>query len=103
MESLIHNSFATSVKLSNVTLNVPATPLLCTYGETTRVTLTTTPVIESAVEIYNGQTKIAEGNLNEEITIDTSAMSPTELSFTAKLPGDLGEKGFTVKILPASI
>ncbi len=97
------NSFATSVKLSNVTLNVPATPLLCTYGETTRVTLTTTPVIESAVEIYNGQTKIAEGNLNEEITIDTSAMSPTELSFTAKLPGDLGEKGFTVKILPASI
>ncbi len=97
------NSFATSVKLSSVTLNVPAEPLLCTYGETTRVTLTTTPAIESAVEIYNGQTKMAEGNLNEEITIDTSALSPTDLNLTAKLPGDLGEKSFMVKILPASI
>ena len=97
------NSLATSVKLSSVTLNVPAEPLLCTYGETTRVTLTTTPAIESAVEIYNGQTKMAEGNLNEEITIDTSALSPTDLNLTAKLPGDLGEKSFMVKILPASI
>lgn len=33
------NSFATSVKLSSVTLNVPAEPLLCTYGETTRVSV----------------------------------------------------------------
>ncbi len=97
------NSLATSVKLSSVTLNVPAEPLLCTYGETTRVTLTTTPAIESAVEIYNGQTKMAEGNLNEEITIDTSALSPADLNLTAKLPGDLGEKSFMVKILPASI
>lgn len=95
---------ATSAKLAPVALNVPASPLTCTYGDpSVSVILTTTPAITSTVEIYNGTNKLGEGNLGEEITINTSGLSAGNATFTAKLPNELGEKDFTVTVKPKSL
>ncbi|MCI8477078.1 MAG: S-layer homology domain-containing protein [Oscillospiraceae bacterium] len=98
-------SAAASVKLSSVTLNVPTNPPTCTYGDTdtVKVTLTTTPATTSTVEVYNGTAKVGEGMLNEEITIDTSNLSVGDATLTAKLPDDLGEKDFTIKVNPKAL
>ena len=94
--------WATSAKLGEVTLNAPASTPTCTYGDTdtAKVALTTTPAITSKVEIYGGDAKLGEGNLGEEITINTSGLSAGNATFTAKLPNGLGEKDFIVKINP---
>ncbi|MEY8389559.1 S-layer homology domain-containing protein [Oscillospiraceae bacterium 38-13] len=96
------DSNAVSVKLGAVTLNAPTSPLACTYGDTgtLKVTLTTTPAITSAVEVYSGTAKVGGGNLNEEITIDTSGLPAGEATLTAKLPDGLGENDFTVTVNP---
>ena len=95
-------SNAVSVKFGAVTLNVPTSPLACTYGDTDtlKVTLTTTPAATSTVEVFSGTAKVGEGNLNEEITIDTSGLPAGDATLTAKLPDGLGEKEFTVKVNP---
>ena len=104
-ETTIRNSdgsAAASVKLGSVTLNIPASPPTCTYGDTDtlKVTLSTTPAVTSTVEVFSGTAKVGEGNLNEEITIDTSGLPAGDATLTAKLPDGLGEKEFTVKVNP---
>lgn len=92
---------AASAKLAPVSLNVPASPLACTYGDpSVSVTLTATPQVASAVEIYSGAAKIGEGNLGEAITIDTGRLPAGDITLTAKLPNELGEKDFTVTVKP---
>lgn len=98
-------SNAISAKLGKVILNVPATTPTCTYGDTNtaKVTLTTTPAIASTVEVYSGTTKLGEGNLGSEITLDTSSLPAGEQTLTAKLPDGMGEKAFPVKVLPKAL
>lgn len=88
---------ATRVRIAIPVLNEPASTPTCTYGESAKVTLTTTPPIDSAVTVEFEGKEVGKGKTNEEITLDTSKLNAGERTLTARVDG-LEEKEFTVKV-----
>ena len=88
-----------SVEFKPAELTVSTIPSI-TYGATVQTTVTENPDLTAQVAIYNGEEKLGEGNLGEEITLNTSGLDAGTHTLTAKLQENKGSvsKDFTLTV-----